>query len=164
MTLKTNDHAHCLFCTREGRRLAESSVSFLGKNLSQKTAYYFCPSCELIYQSPLPPLQDIDADANEGSYEDFCKKEDPSLGFRRRNMQLYYEAIRDKIDIREKTVLEIGGGGGHHLALLKEKGARNLLGIELSRNGIRYAQERYGFNMMTESFVWLNDASLDDVF
>ena len=143
---------------------SSSLTDFMGKTTEIELRYYFCTGCELIYQSPLPDTLEIDTDINSGSYEDLVKKEAGFLKKRHHNRKLYYDAIRHAVSVEGKKVLEVGCGPGHHLAMIRDNGARSVFGVDFDKTAAKYAQEKYNLHVAKTPLEVLPDQEYEIIF
>jgi len=55
--------------------------------------------------------------------------------------------INEKIDLKDKEVLDIGSGPGAWAALFKENGASKVQGVDFAKNMVKNANKRYAPNI-----------------
>jgi len=71
----------------------------------------------------------------------------------RKNKKKIYNILKQKINFKNKKVLEIGCFVGDFLNFIKKKHGSKIYGIEPSKLACKYAQKNYGFKIENSTFA-----------
>jgi ubiquinone/menaquinone biosynthesis C-methylase UbiE len=124
-----------------------------------------CKRCQFVFTKPLPTLDDVLPLYNKvSSVEDVGKIKRMRRNFKHRlfaatNIKRYLR------DINKINLLEIGCNQGDFLNSIKNDTTFTLLGIDIDKNALNYAEKRLGLNVKygtLESFEF-NDNTFDCV-
>lgn len=117
-----------------------------------------CSTCGLGFINPKPSIDDI---LNYYNEDYFTGKKDfhngtnyldlSSVRFSAENQTGFREVI-DNIDVKNKSILEIGCGTGVLLALCRKYGAKSVKGYDLSPEVIEYGRKHFSLDLVCENF------------
>lgn len=114
-----------------------------------KTRFVICPQCELVFLSPRPPLEHFIYYYEKGNRitrtnEQILKREQGAMPF--------YDAlmafIREHVSLPPgNKICDVGCGYGTLLKMMQDHFGGDALGLELSDEAFRFAQDYYGHEM-----------------
>lgn len=155
----------CTFCKNE---YFSKPIKVYSSILKYSINYYKCKNCRSIIQFPLP-----DNNSLKKYYESYMKikKEmnpgyltthNKSLLFNERSKTL--KEIGFDINRFKKTInVEIGCANGHFLEYMKNNGAENIIGIDISKDLLDSIQID-GIKKINGTINDLNDINIDNIF
>ncbi len=121
-----------------------------------------CLSCGLAYVDPRPGPAQLARYYGEGYFrgekdffhgKDYCEERDKSIHAK---AVTGYREIVSHFDLEGKSVLDIGCASGALLFLLRERGARELVGIDSAAYPINYGIENYKLDLRCNSLEEAN--------
>ncbi len=112
-------------------------------------AWYRCPQCGLLFLNPRPTLDSIAAYYPEsyGPYRLAIDDERWAIlrWKRRRNLEKFVQAVERRQE--RGVLLDVGCATGNYLYAMVSRGWQ-VQGIELQEEAARYAQQRFGLNVL----------------
>lgn len=136
---------HCLFCGNHD--CPEVAIRRDGLVVHE------CATCGLAYVDPRPSPKQLSRYYSDGYFsgakdffhgKDYCLERD--RGIREGNVTGYREIIAH-LDLAGKAVLDVGCASGALLYLLRERHARELVGIDSAEYPIGFGIEHYGLDL-----------------
>lgn len=116
-----------------------------------------CASCGLAYVDPRPSSKQL-ADYYGGGYfsgekdffkgKDYCLERDHAI---RDQAITGYKEITSNFNVEDKVILDIGCASGALLYLLREDGAREVIGIDSAEYPISFGKSQYGLDLRCET-------------
>ena len=123
-----------------------------------------CAACGLVYQSPRPTLEEI-GQHYPSAYEPHADRR-PSGLMRRAHAYGMRKRCRYVTDhLRSGRLLDVGCATGLFLVAMRQTGAWEVAGVDLSEDAARVARERYGLDVFTGTLeeAAYPDASFDAI-
>jgi 2-polyprenyl-3-methyl-5-hydroxy-6-metoxy-1,4-benzoquinol methylase len=124
-----------------------------------------CNLCGLAFVDPRPSSARLADYYGKGYFtgekdffkdKDYCLERDKSLAAR---AITGYQEIISHFDVRDKVILDIGCASGALLCLLREQGAREVVGLDHAEYPVAFGRERYDLDLRCKT---LESASLPD--
>jgi 2-polyprenyl-3-methyl-5-hydroxy-6-metoxy-1,4-benzoquinol methylase len=128
-----------------------------------------CAACGLAYIDPRPSSEQLARYYSEGYFngaKDFFQNKDYCLerdnGIRNKDVTGYREIV-NHLDLSGKSVLDIGCASGALLYLMRECGAREVVGIDSAAYPIAFGVDNYGLDLRCTDLenAMLPDAHFD---
>ncbi len=125
----------CKFCGSDKNRKVLRVKSKIDSNIY---SYYICRKCGSIYQYPIPTSSEIESYYN--NYYEIKQKMNPGYLTRGHREQFFKEREQTLKDIsfpferlQVKNSVELGSANGEFLYYLKERGAKDITGLDISK-------------------------------
>jgi len=126
----------CQFCNSDKKSDTLKVKSKINNNIYD---YYICKKCGSIYQYPPPTKESIEKYYN--SYYEIKQQINPGYLTEKNRENFFKERDRTLKDIKfpferivEKNNFELGCANGEFLLYLKRNGAKNITGLDISKN------------------------------